>query len=174
MIREAHRMKMTRGYGYRGYDIGMKHSSNIDSVETYYVYSNYTDICINPSYEYEYKLNYFMEDVGLNAYYYYFRMAFPFWMDTKDYNLPKNFRGDFYYFFHKQLMARYYLERFSNGFGEIEDFTWDRMHLPGYYSDISFSNGVAMPKRDWWNVAPMYKYRYIEVIFLKYRQTFSF
>ena len=164
VIRDAQRVKMTRGYGYRGYDMGLKRGGSMDSIESYYIYSNYTEFCVNPTYEYEYKLNYFMEDVDLNAFYYYFRMAYPFWIDLKDYNLPKNFRGDFYYFFHKQLMSRYYLERFSNDLGEIENFSYDKMDLPGFYSELSYFNGVALPKRDWWNVVPYYKYRYLEYL----------
>lgn len=140
----------------------LKHSE-LDSAETFYFYSNYTDMCLNPMYEYEYRLSYFMEDVELNAYYYYFRMMYPFWMDLKDYNVPKNIRGDMYYFIHKQIMSRYYLERLSHNLGSIEDFTWDRMDLPGFYSDLSFTNGVSLPQRDWWNVVPFYKNHYIDV-----------
>ncbi|NP_001153417.1 hexamerin 83 precursor [Nasonia vitripennis] len=165
VIRDAHRLKMTRGYGYHGYGHPMPFAKgSFENVETFYVYSNFTDVCINPTNALEYKLNYFTEDVGLNAFYYYFRMSFPFWMDSKDYEVPKSFRGDFYYFMHKQIMSRYYLERFSNDLGEIEDFSWDSMSLPGFYSDISFFNGVSMPRRDWWNVVPFYKYKYVEYV----------
>ncbi|XP_058790418.1 hexamerin-like [Phymastichus coffea] len=164
VIREAQNVKMTRGYGYNIHGLGMLKRHDMDSVETYYVQSNFTDICLNPMYEYEYRLNYFMEDVDLNAYYYYIRMMYPFWMDTKDYNLPKNIRGDLYYFIHKQIMSRYYLERLSQGLGSIEDFTFDRMDLPGFYSDLSFTNGVSVPKRDWWNIVPFYKLHYVDHI----------
>lgn len=162
-IHEAYRIKMTRGHSYRGYDFGMKHSEP-ENVETFYVSANYTGMCVSPKYEQEHKLFYFMEDVGLNAFYYYFRMAYPFWLSTKDYDMPKSFRGDFYYFYHKQLMARYYLERYSNDLGEIEDFSWDKMRLPGFYSGIVYGNGVAMPRRDWWNIVPYYKYRNLEYL----------
>lgn len=154
---------MSRGINYHGYDIDMKRTTSLENIETFYVYSNYTNTCLNPTYDYEYKLGYFTEDVSLNAYYYYFRMMFPFWMDLKDYTVPKEIRGDFYYYYHQQLIARYYLERYSNGFGEIEGFTWDNFKMPAFHSNIVFSNGVAMPRRDWWVGVPGYKYKYIEV-----------
>ncbi|XP_058801614.1 arylphorin subunit alpha-like [Phymastichus coffea] len=167
VIRDAIRMKMTRGSHNMGMDMMMMKRGDamtVDNGETYYVTSNFTDVCMNPMYELEYKMNYFMEDVDLNAFYYYFRMTYPFWMDTKDYKLPRFLRGDIYYFFHKQIMSRYYLERLSNDLGLIEDFTFDRMDLPGFVSDISFTNGMYMPRRDWWNVVPFYKLRILDLI----------
>jgi hypothetical protein len=159
-------MKMTHGGNYHGYEVGMKHSESIDNVETYYVYSNFSDYnkyYYNSYYGQEYKLAYFTEDVGLNAFYYYFRMSFPFWVNTKEYSMPSSIRGDLYYFIHKELMSRYYLERYANGFEQLEDFSWNRMSLPAFNSKIQYFNGVFMPSRDWWNFIPSYKTRYVEV-----------
>lgn len=164
MVRDAQRIMMTHGRTRLGHEMmGMKKTDSLNNVETFYLYSNFTEVCLNPMHNYENKMMYFMEDIGLNAFYYYFRMMFPFWMNTKEYDVPQNIRGELYYYFHQQLMARYYLERFSNGLGEIEDFSWDSMRLPGFYSDYVYNNGIAMPRRDWWNVVPFYKYRYLEV-----------
>ncbi|KAJ8680420.1 hypothetical protein QAD02_016207 [Eretmocerus hayati] len=162
VIQHAHEFKMSYGPNYHNYP-AIKHEGEGD-VPSYYIYSNYSEFFYGQYYDDEYKLNYFYEDVDLNAWYYYFRMAFPFWSDTKYYNLPSSFRGDVYYFFHKQLMSRYYLERLSNGLDEIENFAWDKMHLPAYYSNIMYGNGVSQPARDWWSAVPTYKYKYVEYI----------
>ncbi|XP_032453316.1 arylphorin subunit alpha-like [Nasonia vitripennis] len=165
VVRDAQRIMMTHGKTHLGHEMmGMKKTDDMNHVETFYLYSNFTEVCLNPMHNYENKMMYFMEDIGLNAFYYYYRMMFPFWMSTKEYSVPQNIRGELYYYFHQQLMARYYLERFSNGLGEIEDFSWDSMRLPGFYSDYMFNNGVSMPRRDWWNVVPFYKYRYLEYL----------
>ncbi|XP_014203393.1 arylphorin subunit alpha-like [Copidosoma floridanum] len=162
VIRDAYKYKMSHCYNkyYKdSYDME-------NAVETYYVYSNYSDYYnyYGAAYNNEYKLSYFTGDISLNAYYYYFRMAFPFWMDLKSYDLPKSFRGDFYYYIHKQIMSRYYLERSCNGFNELDYFSWDKINLPGYYSDYTYANGIPMPKRDWWNFVPYYKAKSVEYI----------
>ncbi|XP_011506305.1 PREDICTED: arylphorin subunit alpha-like [Ceratosolen solmsi marchali] len=166
VIYDAFHAKMSRGGHFHGYDVGMKHGESTDSMETYYVYSNFSDyeFYSNSYYGEEYKLAYFTENVDLNAYYYYSRMTYPFWVNTKEYNMASSIRGDFYYFFHKQLMNRYYLERSSNGFKHLEDFSWNKMYLPAYNSKIQYFNGVFMPSRDWWNFIPSYKSRYVEYI----------
>ena len=155
---------MTRGMTQLGRV--MPKSDMSETVETYHLYSNFTEMCMNPMYMNERKLNYFMEDVGLNAYYYYYRMMFPFWIDTKNYDVPSSFRGDLYYFIHQQLIARYTLERISNGLGEIEDLSWDKMNLPGFYSNYVYPNGIAMPIRDRWYMVPLYKMKYLEVLYI--------
>lgn len=159
IIQEAQKVKMSRGANYRNYDIGMKR----DSADTYMVYSNYTESCKECYYP-EYRMSYFFDDIGLNSYYYYFRMVFPFWVNTKYYEVPKQFRGEFYYFFHKQIMARYYLERLSNDLGRMKPFDWYKGKFPGFYSNLMYSNGVAVPKRDEWYSFPPYKLDYLKVI----------
>lgn len=88
----------------------------------YVVYSNYSDY--STYFDDDYKISYFTEDIGLNAYYYYFHSYFPFWMDGDLYPVMKERRGEVYYYFYQQLLARYYLERLANGMSEIPDFTW--------------------------------------------------
>lgn len=95
----------------------------------------------------ESKLTYFTEDIGLNSYYYYFNMDYPFWMGGKDYELYKDRRGEQYLYFHQQLLARYYLERLTNGMGEIDDFDWQRPIKTGYFSGLRYYNGVNFPVR---------------------------
>ncbi|XP_051165894.1 arylphorin subunit alpha-like isoform X2 [Leptopilina boulardi] len=161
IIQEAQKVKMSRG-NYKNYDIGMKRGSS----DTYMIYSNYTGSCKECYYP-EYRMSYFFDDIGLNSYYYYFRMVFPFWVNTKYYEVPKQFRGEFYYFFHKQLMARYYLERLSNDLGRMKPFDWYKGKFPGFYSNLMYPNGVAVPKRDEWYNVPPYKLDYLKQIDLK-------
>lgn len=157
---DAYRIMLTRGGG----DIGHISTLRGNSVGTINLHVNLDDMCISPLYTTENRLNYFTSDVGLNAYYYYFRMMFPFWMNTKEYNVPKDLRGDLYYFVHQQLIARYHLERISNGLGQLEVGSWDRMDLPGFNFNIMFFNGIMMPRRDWWNFVPLYKQTYLEYL----------
>lgn len=164
MIREAYQIAMT-SVGHNG---PMNMHSSIDSVETYHLYSNFTDLYSmmmtpTPPMMGENKMVYFTDDVSLNSYYFYMRMMFPFWMNTKDYNVPKTIRGDLYYFLHQQILARYMLERMSNGLGEMNNCPANSMCMPGYQSNLVFGNGVPMPRRDWWNVLPWYKQKYLEV-----------
>ncbi|XP_066598558.1 arylphorin subunit alpha-like [Prorops nasuta] len=154
VIQEAHRIQMTRGLATTG----------IDNTDSYMIYANYTGHYVQPYYDEEYKLDYYMEDVSLNAYYYYFRTVFPFYLNSKEYNIPKEFRGDFYYYFHQQLMARYYLERFSNDLGEIEYLDWYKPLYPGYYSTLMYGNGIVMPQRERYSNIPYYKYKYLKDI----------
>ncbi|XP_015177945.1 PREDICTED: arylphorin subunit alpha-like [Polistes dominula] len=158
VIQEAHRIKMTHGLTPTG---------NTDHTDTYIIYNNYTD---RSYYDEDYKLDYFMEDFGLNSYYYYFRQIFPFWLNSKEYNIPQEFRGIFYLYIHQQLIARYYLERLSNGLGEIEDFNFQKAFYPGFYSSIMFRNGVVMPQRKSYYNIPYYKNYYLKDIdILEYR-----
>lgn len=163
MIREAHKVAMTR----LGHNHMNMHSSS-DGMETYHLYSNFTNMYMmmmnptNPMME-ENKMMYFTDDVDMNSYYYYMRMMFPFWLNTKDHDVPKMIRGDIYYFLHRQILARYMLERASNGLGEMTEISWNDMDLPAYQSNLMYGNGIPMPRRDWWNVLPWYKQKYLQV-----------
>lgn len=139
------------------------------NIETYVVTANYSSNFMMPYTDDEYKLDYFMEDIGMNAYYYYIRQIFPFWMSSSKYNMPKEIRGQFYYFIHQQLLARYFLERMSNDLGNIEDFDWNKSIYPGYFSTMMYSNGIPFPQRDRYSALPYYKYKYLKVSITFYR-----
>lgn len=139
-------------------------STNMDNVDSYMIYANYSGNMVKPYFDDEYKLDYFMEDIGLNSFYYYVRKIMPFWLDMKDIKIPSYFRGYFYYFKHKQLLSRYYLERISNDMGDIEDFDWDKPFYPGYYSTLMYYNGLVMPQRSRDMNVPFYKYKYLKDI----------
>lgn len=152
VIQEAYRIKMSMG------------RKSMDSVNSYMIYSNYSSYYTKPYHYYdnEYKMDYYFEDVGLNSYYYMYRQVFPFWMNSKEFNIPFERRGDMYFYMHQQLLARYYLERLSNGMGEIEDFDFYKPFATGFYSNLMYPNGVSMPMRSYYQRFPVYRYKYIK------------
>lgn len=95
----------------------------------------------------EQKLSYFTEDVGLNTFYYHYNLDYPFWMEPKHYDLKKDRYGEIFYYVHQQLLARYYMERLSNGMGEIPDFSWNLPIEEGYYPSLRYHNGLEFPSR---------------------------
>lgn len=105
----------------------------VDGVYNLVLYANYSGHDIY-SYE-DQKLSYFTEDIGLNQYYYYFNLDYPFWMGGEGYGLYKDRRGEYYLYFHQQLLARYYLERLSHGLGYIKEFSW-YTPISSYYPNI--------------------------------------
>lgn len=125
--------------------------------------SNYTDYTFEINTEA--KLSYFMEDIGLNTYYYYFHMDSPFWMTGKNYLTSNNRRGELYLFKHQQLLARYYLERLSNGLGDIPTFSWMEDIDTGYYPALRYYNGEYFPKRNnFYNLYTEYNYYEIDIV----------
>ncbi|KAK0085371.1 hypothetical protein PV325_005322 [Microctonus aethiopoides] len=154
-IQEAHHYKMASGF---------KKTGSFEHFDTYFIDKNYTSSFMKYYVDKEYSLDYFTDDAGLNNYYYYIRNLFPFWITIKDLELPKHIRGELYYYVHQQLLARYYLERLSNGMGEIEDFDFYKNFGPGYFSTLVYSNGVAVPNRDRYTDVPVYKYKYVKEI----------
>ncbi|XP_052756923.1 arylphorin-like [Galleria mellonella] len=98
----------------------------------YYFYANYSGPW---TYENnENLLSYFIEDVAWNSYYYYFHSKLQFWEKGENAIGPfKERRGEIYYFIYQQILARYYLERLSNGLGEIPRFNWNDRLQAGYY-----------------------------------------
>ncbi|OAD55592.1 Arylphorin subunit alpha [Eufriesea mexicana] len=153
VIQEAQNLRMSRSFG-----------AAMDNAETHMVYANYSSKYKMPYSDDEYKLDYFMEDAGLNAYYYYIRQMFPFWMNSETYNMPKEIRGQLYYFLHQQLLARYGLERMSKGLGPINEFDWNRPIIPGFYSTLMYPNGIPFPQRNRYSSVPYYKYKNLRVI----------
>jgi len=150
-------------------------TANVDNVDSYMIYANYSGNFVKPYFDNEYKLDYFIEDFALNSFYYYFRQVMPFWFDLKDFDIPKDFRGYYYYFYHKQLLGRYYLERISNDLDDIEDFDWNKPFYPGYYSTLMYHNGIVMPQRSRYMNVPFYKYKYLKVrLFFAIHFVFSY
>lgn len=136
VMQKAHQYKMQGFYGMK----------KVEDVYNVVIPANYTGWYMHTSPES--KVSYFTEDVGLNAWYYYFQMEFPFWMGGKEFGLYKDRRGELYLFHHQQLLARYYLERLSNDMGVIPEITYWEPVTTGYYPDMYHYNGVPFPARD--------------------------
>ncbi|CAG4955903.1 unnamed protein product [Parnassius apollo] len=97
-------------------------------------------------YFYDDVLNYFTHDVNLNAFYYNLHLLYPSWLGNEATPLVKDRRGELFWFYHKQILARYYMERLSNGLGEIPELGLDVVQQ-GYVPDITYHNGVQFPVR---------------------------
>ncbi|MGD7284142.1 hypothetical protein ACQCRI_26190, partial [Ralstonia pseudosolanacearum] len=77
-IQRAHSYKMNGFYDVK----------KVDGVYSVYIPSNYTGQY--GRYNEDQTISYFTEDIGLNAYYYYFHADYPFWMGGQEYNLYKD------------------------------------------------------------------------------------
>lgn len=132
--------------------------------KVYTIYANYSGhyLNLNP----EQSMGYFMEDVGVNAFYYYYNLYHPFWMSGDEFGLKKDRRGEQYYYLYQQLLARFYLERLSNDFGEIELYNYELFVPTGYYPSLRYANGLEFPIRP--NYARLHEY------FYNYGQKYSF
>lgn len=128
VIQEAQAYKM------QGFD-GMK---KVEGTYTVIIPANYT---INYESYMDSKLSYFTEDIGLNAYYYYFHMDYPFWMDGAEFGLKKDRRGELYMYQHQQILARYYMERLSHGYGDIPELSFYEPIKTGYNPTLRYYNG---------------------------------
>ncbi|KAJ8715012.1 hypothetical protein PYW08_004993 [Mythimna loreyi] len=93
------------------------------------------------------KLRYFTEDIDLNTYYYYFHVDYPFWMKDRFMDKLKMRRFELTIYMYQQILARYYLERLSNGLGRIKEFSWHKTIKKGYWPWLKMHNGVEFPVR---------------------------
>ena len=116
------------------------------------------------------RLVYFTEDIGLNNYYYFSKVGNSRIVDNKQmYNninnrenfnskTSKNFnndevddkinrRGERYLYQMEQLLARFNLERKSNGLDNVQDLTLDGTVDNGVYPNLRYTNGLQMPNR---------------------------
>ncbi|XP_018563800.1 hexamerin [Anoplophora glabripennis] len=135
-----------------------------NEMQRHTIVSNYSGYYLNlhP----EQSMSYYTEDIGLNAFYYYCNVYYPFWMDGEEFKLKNDRRGEQYYYLYQQLLARYYLERLSNDFGEIDMVYWDEPVKTGYYPSLTYPNGLEFPSRP--NFAKLSEY------FYNYGQSWSF
>ncbi|XP_066598541.1 hexamerin-like isoform X2 [Prorops nasuta] len=131
--------------------------------ETYIIPANYSGWYLTREYDLEHKLNYLTEDIGWNAYYFFFRMQYPFWLEGDKYNLPK-YRGEEYLYGHKQILTRYFLERYANDIPKVEFFDWNKEFYPGYYPSLTYHNGLPFPQRPHYSTFPYYKFIYMKEI----------
>lgn len=133
------------------------------------------------------RMVYFTEDIGLNNYYYFSRMANSRIVDNKqmynndnnkeNINMKKgktigrkevddkiNRRGERYLYQMKQLLARFNLERKSNGLDNVQDITLDGVVDNGVYANLRYTNGLQMPNRqNEFNLKKQHNTRLIQV-----------
>lgn len=138
----------------------------------YTILANYSGhyLNLNP----EQSMSYFLEDVGINAFYYYYNLYYPFWMSGEEFKLKNDRRGEQYYYLYQQLLARYYLERLSNDFGEIDMFNYELFVPTGYYPSLRYSNGLEFPSRPNYAKLHEYFYNYGQKYSLKGRYPYSY
>lgn len=140
-----------------------KHSAGYDCYILPYNYSNHY---LSDEYDYEQRINYFTEDIGLNNYYFFFRNQLPFFLGSADLGWGASghpYRGEEYLYGHKQLLARYYLERLSNQLGSIEDYDYNRPFYAGFWPTLRYPNGMQFPSRPWNSFLPKAKLHQIHV-----------
>lgn len=91
-------------------------------------------------------IKYFTNDYGLNAGYYYTTAMYPQWLGKHQISgVGKDRRGELWWFNHKQIIARYYLERLSAGLGEIPVLT--DVVTEGFNPGLVYENGIPYPSR---------------------------
>ncbi|KAJ8972028.1 hypothetical protein NQ314_000411 [Rhamnusium bicolor] len=150
----------------------MKASQEQGDYKGYTIMANYSGHYLNlhP----EQSMSYYLEDVGINAFYYYYNLYYPFWMDGEEFGLINDNRGEQYYYVHQQLLARYYLERLSNGLGEIPWFNWEVPVETPYYPSLQYTNGLEFPTRPVFAKLSEYFYTYGQSWNTKSRYGFSY
>ncbi|XP_060523198.1 uncharacterized protein LOC132700094 [Cylas formicarius] len=159
-IMEAYRMKQTMS----GVESGKTHGLTITS--------NYSGHYLNlhP----EQAMSYYMEDIGINAFYYNYYLYYPFWMDGEKYGLDKDWRGGLYIFIYRQLLSRFYLERLSNGMGQIPILDFETPMETPYYPSLMYPNGLPFPERPKFAKLSDYFYTYGEKINTRYGYSYSY
>lgn len=131
----------------KAYTYKMKH--DMKDYKTFTIDANYTGWYMNNNPTMR-DMAYFTEDVDMNALYFYFNMDYPFWMSGEEYGLDKDRRGELFYWFHQQILAKYYLERLSNNHGSIHIFDWEEPIKTGFVPTMRYHNGLEFPTRPAW------------------------
>ncbi|XP_076299326.1 hexamerin 70a-like [Lasioglossum baleicum] len=106
-------------------------------------YANYSGWNVNHEINVLNKVNYFVEDIGLNQYYTYLTLNNPYWL-KKSHSTK---RGEEYLYSHKHLLNRYNLEKLSNGLPFVEDFAWTTPFPISYEPNLIYHNGLPVPHR---------------------------
>lgn len=92
------------------------------------------------------RVSYFTEDIALNTYYNYLHLDSPFWMNAS-YNYKYENRGEYFYYTHQQLLARYVMERFSNDLLDVDVLDFKLPIEDGYNPNLRYPNGEEFPVR---------------------------
>ncbi|CAD7085090.1 unnamed protein product [Hermetia illucens] len=130
-------------YKMQGFD-GVK---KVEGVYNVVIPSNYSGV--HGQVNDENLVSYFTEDIGLNAFYQYYNLDYPYWTSgAVKGDFVKDRHGEFYFSVHQQLLARYYMERLSNSLTDIEEFNFNTETFPGYFSGLRYYSGVHFPDRE--------------------------
>ncbi|OAD55591.1 Arylphorin subunit beta [Eufriesea mexicana] len=141
--------------------IGTK--KTMSGVDYYTLPSNYSGWYLTRKDVPEQRLNYFTEDVGLSYFYFLINHDFPTFMTANTVHTPQ-IRGEYYFFIHKQLLTRYYLERLSNGLGEVDRVNLNSPVVTGYYPTMHFHNGLSFPQRVTGTTVPLHMQKHVQMI----------
>lgn len=109
------------------------------------IHSNYSGWYLNlhP----EQSMSYYLEDIEMNAHYYHLHLWMPFWMDSEEFKLETHSRGEIYLKFVEQLLARWNMERFANGFSEVKEVDFHSPIDVSYTPSLAYANGLSFPSR---------------------------
>ncbi|KAK7790083.1 hypothetical protein R5R35_013004 [Gryllus longicercus] len=83
----------------------------------------------------EHRVAYFREDVGINLCHWHWHLVYPF--SGPPAVVRKDRRGELFYYFHQQIIARYNFERFSNRLGRVQRLlNWRDPIEEGYFPKL--------------------------------------
>ncbi|XP_053976448.1 hexamerin-1.1-like [Hylaeus volcanicus] len=136
----------------------------VGSVQHFVLPANYSGWYWTRESTTEERINYFTEDIGLNTFYFLVNHDFPRFMPSTKYDLPSQFRGEYYFFIHKQMLNRYNLERLSNDMGPIEYVSVDKPIVNGYYPTMHHRNGLPFPQRETNGIIPLHMHNYVQML----------
>ncbi|GLH06778.1 Hexamerin [Gryllus bimaculatus] len=118
----------------------------------------------------EYLMSPWTEDIGLNAYYAYFHLFYPFWMKAERYGHTVDRYGEMYYYVQQQILARYNLQRLAAGLQEVEYLKFNQPIKYGYSSQLRYANGLELPTRpDNYYITDNYEFDKVQTIDIERR-----
>uniref|UniRef100_A0A1I8P2W0 Larval serum protein 1 gamma chain n=1 Tax=Stomoxys calcitrans TaxID=35570 RepID=A0A1I8P2W0_STOCA len=109
----------------------------------------------------ESKISYFTEDLEWNAFWYYFNLGYAAYLKGAE----QDRRGEYYIYCLEGLLKRYYLERLSNGFGEIPEFSFLTEVEYGYDPQLMHYNGEGYSyRKNYYDIESFGNFEYVHKI----------
>jgi len=160
VIQEAYKYKMMH-----------EHSDSEEQHHHHHIVANYSGHYLNlhP----EQSLSYYLEDIGVNSYFYYAHIHYPSWMDGEEFHIKNDKRGELWLTIYQSLVARYYMERLSHGKGQIPHFDWELPFEVPFYPSMQYPNGLTFPERPKFANLHDYFYQYGQHVNSKYAFSYS-
>ncbi|XP_055621812.1 hexamerin-1.1-like [Toxorhynchites rutilus septentrionalis] len=94
------------------------------------------------------RISYYTEDVGMNAYYYYYMLEYSSFLGGDEFGLYEDRRGELFFYMHQQLLARYSLERKGNFLNPVGELFWECPQLAEYHPMLRYWNGISVRSRE--------------------------